>query len=106
MKNSILRVQRAFFPISCGVAPIAVYDIIHGTSELQITLKDWNLDQRAGNFLELSCVNAILAFKKPKNVFEFGTGYGRMSYQFSLNTPDDCHIYTLDIFDAERFVTE
>lgn len=73
---------------------MSVYDIIGKSDEVTMHLKDWNLD--------LCCVNSLLAIKNAHQVFELGTGFGCMTLQFSLNTPDDCQIHTLDIIPDQR----
>lgn len=46
---------------------------------------------------ELCKICLIVAWLKPKSVFEFGTYNGMTTLQMALNTPDDCHITTLDV---------
>ncbi len=44
------------------------------------------------------CVLAsLVAYLRPKRIFEFGTYRGEMTANLALNAPEDCRIFTLDL---------
>jgi predicted O-methyltransferase YrrM len=42
-------------------------------------------------------VSRFCKLLRPKKVLEIGTYHGGMTYHIARNTPDDCHIWTLDL---------
>lgn len=40
---------------------------------------------------------ALVAYLRPKRIFEFGTYQGEMTANFALNAPQNCRIFTLDL---------
>jgi len=58
-----------------------------------------NFYSRNGNLspLELLCISAIAAHRKPKRLLEIGTFDGNTTLQLALNSPDDAYIHTMDL---------
>jgi len=58
-----------------------------------------NFYSRNGNLspLEILCISAIAAHRKPKRLLEIGTFDGNTTLQLALNTPDDARIQTIDL---------
>jgi predicted O-methyltransferase YrrM len=47
--------------------------------------------------MEIQILSSLIAYLKPKHVFEIGTYLGYTTLHFAVNTPDDAIIYTLDL---------
>lgn len=90
------KVKRTLFPVTCGIKVKNIYDYVGKLDNLNLSLADWNKDQRAGNFFDLLTIVSLVKYKSPKNFFEFGTGFGRTALQFAKNTSEDAKIWTLD----------
>lgn len=90
------------FPLTSGLKPKRFTDLIHGHEKLQMRFEDWDKDLGAGGFVGLALVSALCQLKKPKKIFEIGTGLGRTTFHMALNAPDDCIVTTLDITDHPR----
>jgi len=56
-------------------------------------------DQVRGNvtLFELSILNQMVALRRPRALFEFGTFDGRTTLNMAGNSPDSARIYTLDL---------
>ncbi len=88
-----------YLPIAQKQIPVArLCDVFPCEMEkLKITLENF-LGQWGNITIEELCkVCLIVAWRKPRRIFEFGTYNGMTTLQMAMNAPPDCTIYTLDI---------
>lgn len=63
----------------------------------------WPADDKYGDMAwqEIVVVCAIVRQLQPRRIFEIGTFMGKTTYHLAANSPDDAHLFTLDLPEAE-----
>jgi predicted O-methyltransferase YrrM len=90
-----------------GIPQKNVFEVLPSDDSTNVTMG--NLTSRYNWFTPQASYTAdilnlcfICRIIRPKVVFEIGTFKGYTAYHFALNTPDDGHIYTLDLPKDQR----
>ena len=81
--------------VAVGLPSVRLRDLLGG--DIKICLLE--PEQVNGNvsLAELAAINALVARRKAKTVFEFGTFDGRTAMNIAANGAEGCTVYTLDL---------
>lgn len=77
------------------IPKIRANDIIREGIELKVLALDGNIENVS--VVELKLILHLLLASKARTAFEFGTADGRTTLNLAANSPEDAHIYTLDM---------
>lgn len=80
-----------------GLIKKELEELFPGSSELILSSKYIRSHAYNVSFEELLSLATIVAYTKPKIIFEFGTFDGRTTYHLAVNAPIDARVYSIDI---------
>jgi predicted O-methyltransferase YrrM len=83
---------------------VSIKEIIPKTIQIKMVETDHvdgNVSER-----EIGIISKIVAYQKPKSIFEFGTFDGRTTINMAINSPLDTRIYTLDLPASQKDSTK
>ena len=101
LRRLVSRTREFMFPLTSGLAPIRMDELLGGVSEAGVQLADWDKDLGAGSMWDLLAVCLLAAVRRPLVCFEIGTGHGRTTLHLALNAPEP-QVHTLDISTADH----
>jgi len=79
------------------VATVDPEQLFPGLYHQEVSLLDVGSRRSGTTFLETYIMVSLIKLLGARTIFEFGTSEGRTTLQFSLNTPEDARIYSLDL---------
>jgi hypothetical protein len=71
-------------------------DLLAYYPDLEVNLRNWNADLRAGDIFDSFIFAAIVRSKCPQSYFEIGTGFGRSAMLAAANTPASTKTHSLE----------
>ena len=84
-------------PYSPRIRRVKLVDIIPGISRIKIELRNCFLQHGNMTGEEIITFCLITRWIAPQSVFEFGTFNGNTTLQMTLNTPEGCEVFTLNL---------
>jgi predicted O-methyltransferase YrrM len=79
-------------------AAISLEELAQDEEHLELKLGPSIRDFAGGGVLDSATLTVLVRLRKPRSIFEFGTGFGRSTTLFALNVPD-AEIFTLSLPD-------
>jgi hypothetical protein len=77
-------------------AMISLEELADGDQHLELKLGPSTHDVAAGGILDSATLITLVQLRRPRSIFEIGTGFGRSATLFALNAPG-AEIFTLSL---------